>query len=195
MQLTSLAPKLPFAPVTGLPSKAGPAPAVVEVPWQHEPSTDGPLATVRYFGNDTHGDPHQLTVKGYGDAGGEWWVQLTGTLDDAVRAARDFAVVEGFDDLPEQGEYGRTSVAVLDAGKGVWQLHRLMYRDGMGDGMDAQISMPIDTAVTKAGSHVSVPFGNDPAFGFQQADRVEVRFDDPRVKAVVGVDSVALNEA
>jgi hypothetical protein len=193
MQLASVNPTAPFVPVSPLPAKAGDAPKLVDVPFGQEPKTGSHLVSVRYKGHDTHGDAHQLTVRDTADGGtGEYWYQVSGSFDDAVRAARDFALAEGETENPAAGEFARSSVAVLDAGNGVWQLQRMMYLDGMGDGMDPIISMPIDAAVTKEGSSVSVPFGDDPAFGFTKADSVSVRFDDPRVKALVGVDSIAV---
>jgi hypothetical protein len=57
--------------------------------------------------------------------------------------------------------------------------------------MDALISMPIDL-VPASGSEVSVPYGAQGQRSFDTPDKVMVRFDDERVAALVGVDSVAL---
>src|SRR5690606_7859007 len=98
----------------------------------------------------------------------------------------------GFDDDPAKGLFARSSVAVLDAGRGVWNLIPIKYTEGLGDGMDAIISIPIDAEVTASGSEVSVPFGANGGRGFDSPDKVQVRFDDPRVAALVGVSSIAV---
>jgi hypothetical protein len=196
MQLSHVNPTAPFVVPSPLPAKTGEAPKLVDVPFGQEPKVDGSLVSVRYTGHDSHGDLHRLTASDTpGGAPGSYWMQVSGSFDDAVRAARDFAIEEGDTEDPANGSFARSSVALLDAGKGVWQLQRMMYTDGMDDGMDPIISMPIDTAVTKQGSQVSVPFGDSEAFGFTKADRIDVRFNDPRVKALVGVDSIALPKA
>ena len=83
-----------------------------------------------------------------------------------------------------------TSVAVLEAADG-WRLLPVAYSEGMGDGMDAIISMPIDR-VGASVSDVSVPYDYNHGHGFDIPSRVQVRFDDPRVVALVGVDSIAI---
>jgi hypothetical protein len=109
-----------------------------------------------------------------------------------VRAARDLAVVDGYEDVPATGNFARTSVAILDAGNGVWNLARMKYTEGFGDGMDAIISMPIDKVVGESTSDVSIPYGFMNGVDFDHPDKVRVRFDDGRVAALVGVDSIAI---
>lgn len=194
MQLAPRDPRLPFVPVTPLGPKVGPSPELEYVPSGEEPANDSGLVSVRYHGveSDRHGDVStRFTVRNDNANAGEYWQQLTGSFDDAVNAARGLAVVEGFEDNPAQGAYARTSVAILDAGNGVYQLLPMKYPDGMGDGMDPIISMPID-AVPASSSSVSVPYGRYGKRVFDTPTRIEVRFDDPRVMALVGVDSIAL---
>lgn len=182
MQLAPADPTAPFTNVAALPAKAGAAPAVRTLGWDEGPADTAGLVSVRYdvfqFGTSM-----QLTVRN-DDLPSEPWYEVRGTLRDAVRAARELAVVEGFEDDPKQGSYARTSVAVLDAGNGAWHLSRMSYLFGAGDEMDAIISMPVDR-IPGGASQVSVPFGVTP-------ERVTVRFDDPRVAALVGVDAVAV---
>lgn len=191
MQLARRDPSLPFITVAALPKSQGAAPKLTDVPYGKEPANDAGLVSVRYRGVDVHGARAQQTVRNDPTSTGEYWQQLSGSLEDAISAARELAVIDGFTDEPAEGIYGRTSVAVLDAGKGVFQLLRMQFPDGMGDGMDPIISMPIDL-VPASGSEVSVPYGAAEHHDFDRPDRVEVRFDDPRVKALVGVDSIAL---
>jgi hypothetical protein len=194
MQLAPRDPSLPFVLVKPILARPGNAPVPVELDWQHEPSDTTGLVTVRYHGLvvDRHAsDRAQLSVRNDQNGTGEPWYAVSGSIDDAIAAARELAVVEGFDDDPQAGTYARTSVAVLDAGAGTWHLARMQFSDGMGDGMDALISMPIDR-VPAAVSQVSVPYGSHGAGRFDTPDKVMVRFDDPRVAALVGVGSVAL---
>lgn len=53
--------------------------------------------------------------------------------------------------------------------------------------------MPIDRDVSASASRVSIPYGSSTQSDFDRPDKgVFVRFDDPRVAAVVGVDSIAI---
>jgi hypothetical protein len=192
MQLAPVNPSAKFVTPQPLPAVTGPTPTITPVPWQETPADENGLVSVRYFGTTADGDRRQLTVRNQHDFASEQWSSVSGSLTDAVRAARSLAVVEGFSDDGAAGVFGRSSVAVLEAGKGVWSLIPIKYTEGLGDGMDAVISIPIDTAVTATGSEVSVPFGAHGEDGFDKADKVQVRFDDPRVAALVGVDSVAI---
>lgn len=189
MQLAPRDPSLPFVTVTALPTKAGAAPKLTELR-THVPNDDG-LVSVRYIGHDKRG-AIQRTVRNHPEFASEPWYQVTGPFDSAVRAARELAVVEGFDDFPSAGKFARTSVAILDAGEGVWNLARMKYTEGFGDGMDAIISMPIDKVVGESTSEVSIPYGFMNGVDFDTPDTVRVRFDDARVAALVGVDSIAL---
>jgi hypothetical protein len=196
MQLANVKPTAPFVSVTALPGTTGEAPKLVDVPFGKEPKTSGSLVSVRYTGRDTHGTTHQLTVSDTpGGAPGCYWMQVTGSFDDAVHAARGFAIEEGDVEDPAAVTFARSSVAVLDAGKGVWDLQRVMFTDGMGDGMDPIVSMPIEEVVRASKSQVSVPYGDNSGWGFDKPDLVKVRFNDPRVKALVGVDAIALPKA
>jgi hypothetical protein len=67
-----------------------------------------------------------------------------------------------------------------------------MFTDGMDDGMDPIISMPIEDRVRASKSQVGVPYGVNGGWGVVKPDTVTVRFNDPRVKALVGVDAIAL---
>lgn len=197
MKLALPDPSLSFVPVTALGAKTGSAPQLRDVPYGEEPRGDAGLVSVRYHGVETdRGGDHasRFTVRNDPTSTGEYWQQLTGSLDDAISAARELAVVDGGVDEPATGVYGRTSVAVLDAGDGVFQLLRMRYPDGPGDEMDPIISMPIDR-VPASQSEVSLPYGPYGKRQFDVPTRVEVRFDDARVKALVGVDSIALAPA
>lgn len=195
MQLAPVNPSSPFVPVTALPKADGPAPTAERLV-RDAPRDDKGLVSIRYRGTDHDGSVHQRTVRNDPMFTGRDWHRVTGSLDDAVRAARELAIVDGFDDDPATGSFARTSVAVLDAGQGVYDLLPLAYPDGMGDGMDAIISMPIDAVVGESTSQVSVAYGSMSGSGFDRPDKgVSVRFDDPRVAAVVGVDSIALAPA
>jgi hypothetical protein len=195
MQLAPANPSLPFIAVTSLPKATGAAPKLETVDWQQRPDNEKGLVSIRYKGTDNtkYHDAHQLTVRNNPQFTGEDWYQVTGSFDDAVRAARDLAKIDGYEDNPATGHFARTSVAIIDAGKDAWQMLRLQFPDGMGDGMDAIISMPIDAAVGESTSDVSIPYGYMNRADFERPDKgVSVRFDDPRVKAVVGVDSIAI---
>ncbi|MCB0877734.1 MAG: hypothetical protein KDC46_01970 [Thermoleophilia bacterium] len=190
MNLARPATTAPFVKAQPLPAATGPAPDAPMLDWKDEPADTDGLVTVRYHGHevDKHGSfATRFSVR---NDTREPWYRVTGSLDDAVQAARKLAVSEGDTEDPAAGRFARTSVAVLGAGQGVWHLSQLHYYEGMGDGMDAIISMPIDR-VPESGSQVSVPYGAYGARGFDTPDKVMVRFDDPRVAAVVGVDSVA----
>lgn len=193
MQLAPVNPSLKFVRVQPLPAKAGAAPKLETVPWQQRPADEEGLVSIRYRGTDSHEVDHQVTVRNNPFATGEDWYQVTGSFDDAVRAARELALIDGYEDEPARGNYARTSVAVLDAGKGVWQMLRLQFPDSVDDDMPAVISMPIDPAVAESTSQVSIPYGYGRGADFDRPNKgVSVRFDDPRVAAVVGVDSIAL---
>lgn len=194
MELARPATANPFITVQPLPAPTGPAPAVTDVDWRSEPADTRGLVTVRYFGTETdkHGSfPVRFSVRNDPTFSNEPWFAVQGSLDDAIRAARDLAIVEGGDDRPADGQLARTSVAVLAAGEGAWHLSRMNFPEGAGDGMDAIISMPIDR-ISERASVVSVPYGRYGARSFDTPTKVQVRFDDPRVAALVGVDSVAL---
>lgn len=190
MQLAPRDPSRPFVPVVALPAKEGPAPTLHDVHWRDQPGNDVGLVSVRYRGT-VDGDPTRFTVRNDPTFARREWHEVRGTLDDAIRAARELAVTEGFEEVPAEGYFGRTSVAVLEAARGAWHLTRMQYTEGMGDGMDARISMPIDRVPASA-SQVSVPYGKYGHRTFDVPDAVQVRFDDDRVAALVGVDSVAL---
>ena len=189
MNLASAPAASPFLSVTALAPKAGPAPATTMVDWREEPSDTKGLVSVRYHGTDEFGHRRQRTVTNDPFSNGEPWYEVVGTLDDAVRAAREVAVADGYDEDPAAGVYARSSAVVLAAREGAWHVQRLTFPEGMGDGMDALISMPIDI-VDRRKSDVSVPYGAWGARGFDVPDRIGVRINDPRVAAVVGVDSV-----
>ena len=121
----------------------------------------------------------------------EPWFAVTGSLNEAIRSARDLAMREGYDADPAGGRYARTSVAVLAPAEGVYHPARMMYPEGLGDGTDASVSMPIDQ-VPEVISEESVPFGTQGGRGFDTPDKVVVRFDIPRLKAPVGVDFIAV---
>ena len=193
MQLAPVNPSAKFVTVKPLPAATGPAPTITPIPW-NEPSPDNEsgLVSVKYFGTTSDGDKRQFTVRNDHEFASEQWSEVKGSFDDAVRAARTLAVVEGFTDDGAKGVFGRSSVAVLEAKQGTWNLIPIKYTEGLGDGMDAVISIPIDPAVTASGSEVSVPFGAFGEDGFDKADKVQVRFDDARVAALVGVDSIAV---
>ena len=183
----------PFVNVQPLGAKDTPAPEMTMVDWRNEPADTKGLVTVRYHGHETdrHGtDATRFSVRNDPFSSGEPWYEVRGPIEDAVRAARDLAVAEGYEEDPAAGTFARSSVAVLGVGDGVWHLSALRYPEGMGDGMDALISMPIDL-VPASQSDVSVPYGQYGKRGFDTPDKVMVRFDDPRVAALVGVDSVA----
>ncbi len=184
-----ISPASAFLPVTALAPKSGDAPKLEMVDWRSEPTDTKGLVSVRYHGTDESGHRRQRTVTNAPFANGEPWYEVAGTLDDAVRAAREVAVSEGYDDDPANGVYARSSAVVLAAREGAWHVQRLTFPEGMGDGMDALISMPIDV-VDRRQSDVSVPYGAWGARGFDVPDRIGVRINDPRVAAVVGVDSV-----
>jgi hypothetical protein len=196
MNLSRPAMSAPFVPVAPLAPAAGPAPTAEQLGWKDEPADTTGLVTVRYHGTETdrHGSfATRFSVRNDPTGTGEPWYRVNGSLDDAIRAARDLAVLDGWEEQPAQGHFARTSVAVLAAGQGVWNLSRMAFPEGLGDGMDAIISMPIDKVVAASTSDVSVPYG--PRSGrrdFDAPDEVMVRFDDPRVAALVGRDSVAL---
>ena len=192
MQLSKVNPTAPFVNVQPLAADARPLPAIELVGWNEHPDEPTALVSVRYFGTTADHDKRQLTVHNDHEFTNESWSRVRGSFEDAVRAARHLAVNEGFTDAPEQGVYGRSSVAVLDAGAGIWNLIPVKYTEGLGDGMDAVISMPIDAEVTASGSEVSVPYAAYGEDGFDKPDRVQVRFDDARVAALVGVSSIAL---
>jgi hypothetical protein len=195
MQLAPVNPSLKFVPVTSLPKATGTAPKLETVSWDQRPDGEEGLVSIRYKGTDNtkYHDVHQVTVRNNPFATGEDWYQLTGSFDDAVRAARDLAKIDGYEDNPATGHFARTSVAILDAGKGAWQMLRLQYPDSVDDDMPAIFSMPIDPQVGEATSDVSIPYGYMNGVDFEHPDKgVAVRFDDKRVAAVVGVDSIAL---
>ena len=183
----------PFTTVTALPTKTGAAPTVRPLGWDEVPAEQGSLVSIRYRGTDHDGSVHQRTVRNDHEFTSPQWFEVRGGFDAAVRAARDLAIVEGYDDTPSTGNFARTSVAVLDAGKGAFHLVPLAFSEGFGDGMDAIISIPIDAVVGESTSQVSLPYGYMSGADFDRPDRgVSVRFDDPRVAAVVGVDSIAV---
>ncbi|MCW2922858.1 MAG: hypothetical protein JWM98_262 [Thermoleophilia bacterium] len=188
MQLAPRNPALPFVVATPLPAATGSAPKLVDIDWKHQPDADAGLVTVRYQGTDPAGRTSQFSVRNHPTSTGESWYGVKGTLRDAVRAARDLAVTDGNTEAP--GNFARTSVAVMSANDGSFLLERMMYPDGMGDGMDPIISMPIDH-VPASQSDVSVPYGDLGKRPFDVPSKVSVRFDDPRVIALVGVDSIA----
>jgi hypothetical protein len=193
MQLANVKPTAPFVSVSQVFDKIGTPPPLVDVPYGKEPAVKGSLVSVRYRGRDTHGTPHQLTVSDTpGGAPGCYWMQVKGSFDDAVRAARAFAIEEGDVEDPAAVTFARSSVAILAHGVGRWDLQRMMFTDGMDDGMDPIISMPIEDRVRASKSQVSVPYGDNGGWGFDKPDTVTVRFNDPRVKALVGVDAIAL---
>lgn len=195
MQLAPRNPSLPFVPVTPLPKATGPAPKLVELDWKRTPENEDGLVSIRWKGTDNsrRQDVHQVTKRNHPEFAAEPWYQVQGSFDDAVRAARELAVVDGYEDKPQTGNFARTSVAVLAADEGAWNLTRLKYTEGFGDGMDAIISMPIDPVVGESTSDVSIPYGYMNGVDFERPDKgVAVRFDDPRVAAVVGVDSIAV---
>ena len=192
MQLAPVNPSAKFVTVQPLPAATGPVPTITPMPWDQTPENESGLVSVRYFGTTSDGDKRRFTVRNDHEFVSEEWSQVTGSFDDAVAAARTLAVVEGFTDNGAAGVFGRTSVAVLEAEQGTWNLMPIKFTEGMGDGMDAVISIPIDPAVTATGSEVSVPFGAYGEDGFDKADKVQVRFDDARVAALVGVDSIAI---
>ena len=195
MQLAPANPSLPFVKVTSLPKSTGAAPKLETLKWSERPENEKGLVSIRYKGTDNtkYHDTHQVTVRNNPFATGEDWYQLKGSFDDAVRAARDLAKIDGYEDNPATGHFARTSVAILDAGKGAWQMLRLQFPDSVDDDMPAVISMPIDPQVGEATSDVSLPYGYMMGVDFEHPDKgVAVRFDDARVAAVVGVDSIAL---
>ena len=164
----------------------GPVPATRLLGWDEGPTDTAGLVTVRYHAVDD-GRPTRFSVRNDPEFTGEQWYEVRGSMDDALRAARELAIAEGFTDDPEAGVFARTSVAVLAAGEGAWHLSRMAYPEGLGDGLDAIISMPIDRFPAER-SDVSVPFMGTPS-------RVGVRFDDDRVTALVGREHYALNPA
>ena len=188
MQLAPVNPTATFVKVQPLPTQSGTAPTPQLVDWKDVPANDSGLVTVRYRGVDEHGGARVVTVRNTTDFTGAEWYSVQGSFDDAVSAARTLAVREG--DVEQPGHYARTSVAVLEAADG-WRLLPVAYSEGMGDGMDAIISMPIDR-VGASESDVSVPYDANHGHGFDIPSQVQVRFDDPRVAALVGVDSIAL---
>ncbi len=192
MQLAPVNPSVKFVPVTGFadPDPTTPAPATRMLGWKEEPADTEGLVTVRYRGT-ADGAKSQFSVRNDPTSTGEPWYEVTGAFDDALRAARDLAIVDGYTEDPTNGHFARTSVAVLEAGEGVWHLSRMMYPDGMGDGMDPIISMPVD-CIPASFSDVSVPFGDNGKRPFDTPDDVSVRFDDARVKALVGRENFAV---
>ena len=171
----------PFVPVKSIPFAQPSTPPKMDR--IDAPANDDNLVSVRYFGTERFGnhdhrrqatvttDPPQWT--------GNDWYQVRGSLEDAVNAARDLS-----DFKSEQT--GLSSVTVLDAGTGVFQLGRNQFLDSPDDEMPAYISMPID-GVPAAKSDVSVPYPD--SWG---APREAVRFNDSRVAAVVGQDHWAV---
>lgn len=188
MQLAPVNPTATFVKVQPLPTRSGTAPTPQLVDWKDVPADDSGLVTVRYRGVDDHGGARQVTVRNTTDFTGAEWFSVQGSFDDAVSAARTLAVREGH--VEEPFRFARTSVAVLEAADG-WRLLPVAYSEGMGDGMDAIISMPIDR-VGASVSDVSVPYDYNHGHGFDIPSRVQIRFDDPRVVALVGVDSIAI---
>lgn len=188
MQLAPRDPARPFVAVKALQPAVGPVPDLEDA-GREGPDATG-LVTVRYHGT-VDGRATRFSVRNDPFASGERWSALNGSFDDAVRAARHLAMVDGYADLPQAGRYARTSVAVLDAGEGRWLLHRMSFPEGMRDGMDAIISMPVDR-IPASRSDLGVPYGRWGARPFDVPDRITVRFDDDRVAALVGVDSIAL---
>lgn len=171
--------KTPFLKPMPLPSLDGPVPQMTVVA---SPEKGDKLVSVKYLnpeGKCAH-EPGSLTVTSRrANYIGEDWRQMSGTLEDAVQAANHLAYFRD-DDWFQKNEKGVASVAILDAGKGVYQLLRNRYTEGLGDGMDAIITMPIDR-VSQKDADISYPTG-------WTAPETRVRLNDPRVVAVVGTD-------
>lgn len=110
----------------------------------------------------------------FGDFGDS--CDVKGTFLEAVKAAQSFAA---FGEDTGNNEKWLSSTSIFQAKEGVYTLVRNMFLEGMGDGMEPRISMPIDPVVDSE-------VGNSIPWTGKNAPTATVRINNPDILAVVG---------